>query len=62
MTFEEKCAKFEKNTENEKDIYKKVYRTVFLEKKKQEQSELENSLFTIMLQKEEKERRTNKYK
>lgn len=53
MTFEEKCKRFEQNTENEINAYKKVYRAIFLERKKQEQKELEDSLFAIMLQNNE---------
>lgn len=60
MTFEERCARFEKNTEKETDIYKYVCRTVFLEKKKQEQKELEDSLFAIMLQENEGNKKERK--
>ena len=42
MTFEERCMKFEKNTENEINHFKKVYRVVFLEEKIKEHKKEED--------------------
>ena len=51
MTFEERCKRFEKNSENEINSFKKVYRFIFLNKKKKEQIEIENILLTQIAKK-----------
>lgn len=62
MTFEERCKKFEDNSENEINLFKRVCRAIFLAKKKEEQIQLENQLFAKELQKEEQEKQTRKRK
>jgi hypothetical protein len=33
MTFEERCERFKRKTEQEQNIFRKIYRTIFLNKK-----------------------------
>lgn len=42
MTFQERCARFKRNSEKETNIYIYVYRTIFLDKKIQEYEREEN--------------------
>lgn len=56
MTFKERCLIFEENTKNEINLFKKVYRSIFIQKKKEEQAELEEQLFAQKLQKNEEKK------
>ena len=57
MTFEERCLVFERNTRKEINLFKKVYRVIFIQQKKQEQAELEEQLFSQELQENEEEKK-----
>ena len=50
MTFEERCLVFERNTEKEINLFKKVCRAVYIQRKKEEQARLEEELFAQELQ------------
>ena len=61
MTFEERCKRFVKNSKNEHNRFKFVYRVIFLNKKIMEYEKEENDLSMPKIKKERpKEKSTAK--